>query len=65
MDRRRDDDRRTDRYDHRRDERSIDRLRARGYDRPGRGADGGGHSQAGTHDCNVAGSSRRAPYQVL
>ena len=29
----------------RRDERSIDRLRARGYDRPGRGADGGGHSR--------------------
>ena len=45
MDRRRDDDRRTDRYDRRRDERSIDRLRARGYDRPGRGADGGGHSR--------------------
>ena len=40
MDRRRDDDRRTDRYDRRRDERSIDRLRARGYDRPGRGTDG-------------------------
>ena len=40
MDRRRDDDRRTDRYDRRRDERSIDRLRARGYDRPGRGAGG-------------------------
>ena len=35
MDRRRDDDRRTDRYDRRRrDERSIDRLRARGCDRP-------------------------------
>jgi len=46
MDRRRDDDRRTDRYDRRRrDERSVDRLRARGYDRPGRGADGGGHSR--------------------
>ena len=45
MDRRRDDDRRTDRYDRRRDERSIDRLRARGYDRPGRGADGRGHSR--------------------
>jgi len=46
MDRRRDDDRRTDRYDRRRrDERSIDRLRARGYDRPGRGADGGGPSR--------------------
>ena len=40
MDRRRDDDRRTDRHDRRRDERSIDRLRARGYDRPGRGTDG-------------------------
>ena len=45
MERRRDDDRRMDRYDRRRDERSIDRLRARGYDRPGRGADGGGHSR--------------------
>ena len=46
MDRRRGDDRRTDRYDRRRrDERSVDRLRARGYDRPGRGADGGGHSR--------------------
>ena len=45
MERRRDDDRRTDRYDRRRDERSIDRLRARGYDRPGRGADGGGHAR--------------------
>ena len=43
MDRRRGDDRRTDRYDRRRDERSIDRLRARGYDRPGRGA--GGHAR--------------------
>ena len=46
MDRQRGDDRRMDRYDRRRrDERSIDRLRARGYDRPGRGADGGGHSR--------------------
>ena len=44
MDRRRDDDRRTDRHDRRRrDERSIDRPRARGYDRPGRGA--GGHAR--------------------
>ena len=34
MDRQRGDDRRMDRYDRRRDERSIDRLRARGYDRP-------------------------------
>ena len=46
MDRQRGDDRRMDRYDRRRrDERSVDRLRARGYDRPGRGAGGAGHSR--------------------
>ena len=59
MDRRRDDDRRTDRYDRRRDERSIDRLRARGYDRPGRGADSGGHSRRPRGDDRGSARDRR------
>ena len=60
MDRRRDDDRRTDRYDRRRrDERSIDRLRSRGYDRPGRGADGGGHSRRPRDDDRGSARDRR------
>ena len=59
MDRRRDDGRRTDRYDRRRrDERSIDRLRARGYDRPGRGADGG-HSRRPRDDDRAYARDRR------
>ena len=60
MDRRRDDDRRTDHYDRRRrDERSIDRLRARGYDRPGRGADSGGHSRRPRGDDRGSARDRR------
>ena len=59
MDRRRDDDRRTDRYDRRRDERSVDRLRTRGYDRPGRGAGGGGHARRPRDDDRGSARDRR------